>query len=168
MPLQKYLLIDGYNVINRVTELRPSPDGGLESARLRLALRVSAWGRAYPGTVCIIVFDGDQRHAGGGDQRIAGIRCIFSKMSHGGDDDIIRLAKELRAKKNDVAVVSDDNKVANNCRAHGASVQPSNFIMTEKAPPSKGTAKTRKDDKGIDKKTANELDKELRKKFGLE
>ena len=32
------LLVDGYNVIHRVPELRPSLEGGLENARMRLVL----------------------------------------------------------------------------------------------------------------------------------
>jgi predicted RNA-binding protein with PIN domain len=168
MPPQKNLLIDGYNVINRVPELRLSLDGGLENARLKLALRVSAWSRDHPATECIIIFDGDYQYAGGRDQRIAGIRCIFSKTSHGGDDEIIRLVRELRAKNSEVAVVSDDNKVCNNCHAHSASVQPSKYIMAEKKPHSGALARNPKDGKGIDRKARTEIDNELRKKFGLE
>jgi len=64
-------------------------------------------------------------------------------------------------------VVSDDNYVRNNCRAHGASVKPSSFIISAKKRPSFGGAKSQDAGKGIDRKTAAEIDRELRRKFGL-
>jgi predicted RNA-binding protein with PIN domain len=171
-PRHTILLVDGYNVINRVPELRPSLEGGLENARTRLALQVSSWHRTHPACEPVIVFDGDAAHAGGLDQRLAGVRCLFSKARHGGDEEIIRLAREYRAKGADVTVVSDDNKVGNNSRVHGAAVRPSAFIMEVKAPrppsPSRAAARDRPDaGRGIGRKAAGEIDRELKKKFGI-
>lgn len=165
--MTKILLVDGYNVINRVPELKPSLDRGLENARTRLALQISTWSQTHPEFECVIVFDGDLQYAGGRDQRLTGIRCIFSRTAHGGDDEIIRFVRNTGGRASDITVVSDDNNVRNNCRAHGAAVQPSSFIMAKKAPPSGGRKKFPADGKGIDTKAAAEIDRELRKKFGL-
>ena len=165
--MTKILLIDGYNVINRVPELKPSLEGGLENARSRLALQISTWSHDHPGCECVIVFDGDKKFAGGRDQRLAGIRCLFSPSSHGGDDEIIRFVRGFKGRTSDITVVSDDNNVRNNCRAHGASVQPSSYIMTCKSRQAQGRLKAPSDGKGLDKKAAAAIDKELRKKFGL-
>jgi len=80
------LLIDGYNIINRLAELKASLDGGLENARNTLAFLISRWSQRHSAVECVIIFDGDLRFQGGGDQRLAGIRCIFSRTSHGGDE----------------------------------------------------------------------------------
>jgi len=165
--MTKILLIDGYNVINRIPELKPSLDGGLENARSRLALQISTWSQTHPAIECILIFDGDLQYAGGRDQRLAGIRCIFSRTSHGGDDEIIRFVRGYKGRISDITVVSDDNNVRNNCRAHGASVQPSSYIMTGKSRQAGGRMKAPADGKGLSKKAASEIDKELRKKFGL-
>jgi predicted RNA-binding protein with PIN domain len=165
--MTKILLVDGYNVINRVPELKPSLDVGLENARGRLALQISTWSQTHPGVECILVFDGDKRFAGGRDQRLAGVRCIFSPASHGGDDEIIRFVRSYKGRTSDITVVSDDNNVGNNCRAHGASVQPSSYIMTGKSRQAPGRRKAVADSKDLSKKAASEIDKELRKKFGL-
>jgi predicted RNA-binding protein with PIN domain len=165
--MTKILLIDGYNVINRVPELKPSLDSGLENARSRLALQIATWGHDHPGCECVIVFDGDKKFAGGRDQRLAGVRCIFSPASHGGDDEIIRFVRGYKGRTSDITVVSDDNNVGNNCRAHGASVQPSSYIMTVKSRRAPGRRKAVSDSKSIGSKAAAEIDKELRKKFGL-
>jgi predicted RNA-binding protein with PIN domain len=165
--MTKILLIDGYNVINRIPELQPSLDSGLQNARNQLALRVSSWNHEHPAVECVIVFDGDFQYSGGRDQRLAGIRCIFSLARHGGDAELIRFVRDYKGRKADIAVVSDDNNVGNNCRAHGASIQPSSYIMTGKTRRSEGRAKIPVDGKGLDTKAAAEIDKELRKKFGL-
>jgi predicted RNA-binding protein with PIN domain len=167
MPTNKYLLIDGYNVIHKIPELAPSLQTGLENARLKLALLISAWRPSHPSTECVIIFDGSLQFSGTRDQRLAGIRCIFSQAAHGADDEIIRLVREARAQKHEITVVSDDNKVGNNCRAHGASVQPSSYLQISKTGHPKAGAKTSLGSKGIDRKTAAEIDRELKKIFGL-
>lgn len=170
MPPERVLVVDGYNVIHRVPELEASLDGGLQNARNRLAVRVSAWAREHPGVACVIVFDGDFDRTDGRDQRLAGVRCLFSLSAHGGDDEIIRLVRELRSRGADVTVVSDDNKVGNNCRAHGAAVRPSSFLMERKArpaPPSPARREGPAEDRGLDRKTAEAIDDELKRKFGL-
>ncbi|NLH76338.1 MAG: NYN domain-containing protein [Acidobacteria bacterium] len=170
MPPERVLVVDGYNVIHRVPELEASLDGGLANARNRLAVRVSAWAREHPGVECVIVFDGDFEHSGGRDERLAGIRCLFSLSAHGGDDEIIRFVRERRVRKADVTVVSDDNKVGNNCRAHGASVKPSSFLMERKtrpAPPATNRRKDPAEGRGLDRKAAAAIEDELKKKFGL-
>ena len=165
-PPQKILLVDGYNVINRLPDLRPSLDGGLENAQNRLVLQISSWRRSHPEFEGVIVFDGNPL-PGGGPQRPAGIRCIFSRTPHGGDAAIISFVREHQGRKSDITVVSDDNYVRNNSRAHGAKVQPSTFILVKKPHPTVGRLKHPDGGKGIDRKAAAEIDKELRKKFGL-
>jgi predicted RNA-binding protein with PIN domain len=167
MASQRILLVDGYNVVNRVPELRTSLDGGLQNARNRLALQVSTWSREHPGIEPIIVFDGRFQLSGGREQRIAGVRCIFSLAAHGGDDELIRFVRDSKGRPSDITVVSDDNNVGNNCRAHGAVVQPAAFIMIKKGRAARVKAKDPADRKGIDPKAAAAIDAELKKKFGL-
>jgi predicted RNA-binding protein with PIN domain len=167
MPVNPILLVDGYNVINRIPDLKVSLDGGLQNARNRLALQVSTWSHEHPGVECVIVFDGAFQYSGGRDQRIAGIRCIYSMTSHGGDDELIRFVRDYKGKKFDITVVSDDNKVGNNCRAHGATIQPSSFLMARKAARPASRGKGPHSGKGIDGKAAAEIDAELKKKYGI-
>jgi predicted RNA-binding protein with PIN domain len=164
----KVLVVDGYNVIHRLPELKPASAVGLEEARLQLALRVSAWGRLHPEYECLIVFDGDRQAAGRGGVNPAGVRCVFSQKSHGGDEEIIRQVRALRSGKRAVTVVSDDNHVANDCRAHGAVIAPAHFLAAPKAPVSRGPSRSRAAGKGIDARTAARIDKEMAEVFGSE
>jgi predicted RNA-binding protein with PIN domain len=168
MTAKRILLVDGYNVINRVPELKDSLDGGLQNARNQLALRVSIWSHEHPAVECVIVFDGDLQYSGGRDQRLAGIRCIFSLARHGGDAELIRFVRDYRGRKSDITVVSDDNNVSNNCRAHSAVVQPSGFIMIRKVRSSGARDRSTADGKGIDRKAAADINAEMKKKFGLQ
>ena len=167
MTPTRILLVDGYNVVNRVPELRASLDDGLQNARNRLALQVSTWGREHPGTEPIIVFDGRFQLSGGREQRIAGVRCVFSLAAHGGDDEIIRFVRDAKGRKSDITVVSDDNNVGNNCRALGAVVRPSSFIMIRKKRASPGRSESPAAGKGLGAKAENEINAELKKTYGL-
>lgn len=163
----RVLLVDGYNVINRVPELRPALVQGLENARLRLAIQVSGWNRAHPANACINVFDGDDHPHGGREQMLAGVRCLFTATAHGGDEALIRLTREHRAKGHEVTVVSDDNNVGNNCRAHGATVRTTSILMRVDKAPASPQLGGKASGKGISRKAATEIDAELRKRFGI-
>src|SRR5512143_1862199 len=175
MGVSKLLIVDGYNVIGRIPELGPGPAGSLEDARGRMALRVATWIREHPGFDAAIVFDGDAKTAGGREKRVAGVRCLFTRKAHGADEEIIRLVRETLGGPDAMAapataavtVVSDDNNVRNNSRAHGASVEPASFIMARKVRPARTGIKGAADGKGLNAKAAAEINKEMKKRFGL-
>jgi len=168
MPSPKVLLVDGYNVIHKIPELKAALAGGLEGARQKLALLVSTWRFGHPQTDCIIVFDGDHQFSGGRTSSLSGIRCVFSKTVHGADAEIIRFVREYRGPKPDITVVSDDNSVRNSCRSHGADVQPSGYIFAAKSRPSPAKSKLSSlSSKGLSGKAAADINAELKKKFGL-
>lgn len=169
MPAQKLLLVDGYNVIHRIPELKLALATGLGSAREKLALLVSRWSHSRPGVECVIVFDGDQQFSGGPKQRLAGIACVFTRTRHGADAEIIRRVRAYAGDKADVTVVSDDNSIRNSCQAHGAAVQPSAFIQSIKSASSPSPAKKglSPDGKGLGRKVVSDINEELMKKYGV-
>jgi predicted RNA-binding protein with PIN domain len=134
---------------------------------MRLALQVSTWNKTHPAYTCIIVFDGEGKNPGGREQTLAGVRCLFTATAHGGDDALIRLTRESGEKGRPVTVVSDDNKVGNNCRALGASIQTTPFLMRVDRSANSRRDMGKASDKGISRKVATEIDAELKKKFGL-
>ena len=165
--MAKVLLVDGYNVINRIPELRPFLNRGLEEARTQLVFVIDKWRISHPGSECIIIFYGDHKTAMPLEQRISGIRCIFSASRHGGDDEIIKYVRNNGARASSITVVSDDNSVRNSCRSLGASVQPSSFIVTKKASPSSGPRRVQPSSKGISKRVEDEITREYGEKLGL-
>ncbi len=174
MPALKYLLVDGYNIIHRLPELKALLDGGpasgLEAARQRLALLISTWRQSRPGVECRIVFDGDHKYTSGRPLSLAGIPAVFTRTSHGADAEIIRLVREHRGPKAEITVVSDDNSIRNSCRAHGAALESSSFIRTAKSRPAqfgRPQAGPVSSGKGLSGKAAADVTAELKKKFGI-
>jgi len=155
------LLLDGYNVIHKIPQLRDHLTQSLEDARKALANFMMTWARTHnhKGSI-IIVFDGRDGIINS-NQSLCGIKCIYTKTKQDADDKIISIVRNSQNKK-DITVISDDNYVTNNCKAHGAIVMSAQYLLQEhKAAPNGDPEKL------IDDKTANEITDMLRKEYGL-
>jgi predicted RNA-binding protein with PIN domain len=155
------LLLDGYNIIHKIPQLQNHLNHGLEDARKALANFMITWAKTthHKGSISI-VFDGRDGIISS-SQSLCGIKCIYTKTKQEADDKIISIVRNSQNKK-DITVISDDNYVTNNCRAHGATVRPTQYLLQEhKAVSNEDT------DKLIDEKTANEITDMLRKEYGL-
>jgi predicted RNA-binding protein with PIN domain len=155
------LILDGYNVIYKIPHLRDHLNQGLEDARKALANFMLTWARThnYKGSISI-VFDGRDGIINT-NQSLCGVKCIYTKTKQEADDRIISIVRNSQNSK-DITVISDDNYVANNCRAHGVTMRPSQYLLQENKVPS-----TCVPEKLIDSKTANEITDMLKKEYGL-
>ncbi|PYN32691.1 MAG: hypothetical protein DME01_20735 [Candidatus Rokuibacteriota bacterium] len=110
-------LVDGYNVIRRSPELKAREVESLEGGR-RALLHLIARARRALQDEFTIVFDGAR--LSGGTPPVAGrIRVVFSRPPLTADDDLMRLARQLR---NGAIVVSSDRKVQDAARRAGSAV----------------------------------------------
>jgi predicted RNA-binding protein with PIN domain len=110
-------LVDGYNVVRRDPDLRACEAESLEAGR-RALLRLLARARRTPHDEFTVVFDGARRT--GGEPPGAGrIRVVFSRPPATADDELMRLARQLR---NGAVVVSSDRKVQDAARRAGSAV----------------------------------------------
>ena len=110
-------LVDGYNVIRRSPELKAREAESLEGGR-RALLHLIARARRALQDEFTIVFDGAR--LSGGTPPVAGrIRVVFSRPPLTADDDLMRLARQLR---NGAIVVSSDRKVQDAARRAGSAV----------------------------------------------
>ena len=118
------LILDGYNVIHGVPELERKLDQSLEAAREALVSFCQAY-RARRGDVqrLYVVFDGNDAYAGGPSADRGGVTVLFTRSQEEADDRILRLIKDDGARSRFV-IVSNDNYVFNNARAHSARVIP--------------------------------------------
>jgi uncharacterized protein len=116
----KVLVIDGYNVIHAIPELESKLDASLEAAREALIGRCQAL-KAARGDIgeIQIVFDGQGDLKQAPMQRGTGISVLFTPEREEADDRILRLIKAA-GRGMEFVIVSDDNYVFNNSRAHGA------------------------------------------------
>ncbi len=163
------LIVDGYNVIGRSPALRQDKAISLERARMALAKAVSAWNRDHSSYRCVIVFDGrDPVGVNMSKATIGGVSCVFTRTKIDADDEIIRMVRDEKTADSVVTVVSDDNYVGNNCRAHGATVQPASYLdVREDRKAGRSGQKGSPIEKAIDHKTISEINREQRERFGL-
>ena len=112
-----WIIVDGYNLIRRLPELRERETVSLEAGRGALVNMLAAYRRARGHHRITVVFDGQggpPGPAGGG--RTAGIDVRFSRAGETADRLIARLAQEGRAA---VLAISSDREVARAVAAAG-------------------------------------------------
>ena len=155
------LIIDGYNVIHKIPQLRQHLDKSLEDARMALASFVLTWGRthSHQGKITI-VFDGRDTVCSSAGNNLCGVSCIYTKTKQDADDRIIAMVRNNPNSKETI-VISDDNYVTNNCKAHGAQVRSAGFLLQSKA------QDATQEDKTIDSKTEHEINEWLKKEYGF-
>ena len=116
------LILDGYNVIYAVPELARQMDRSLEAAREALVRLCEAY-RARRGDIgqVYVVVDGRDDEFSGASERARGrVTVCFTRPPQEADQRILRLIEAERPTR--CVVVSNDNEVFNNARAHGARV----------------------------------------------
>ena len=117
------LIIDGYNVIYAIPEIEDLMDESLEAARTgliklleRLKNSRKDIGRIY------VVFDsrGQER-----DQEVSaalGITAVYTSKGRDADKKIIEIIRDS-VEPGSITVVSNDNFLYNNTRAHGGRIK---------------------------------------------
>jgi predicted RNA-binding protein with PIN domain len=114
----KALVVDGYNVVHKIPHLEALLDTSLREARDAVTKLAIDYQRKIGGIKEVnVVFDGKDEYRYLNSS--APPHQIFSKSGEG-DRAIIRTVQRLSGRYH-VLVVSDDNYVKNNSRAHNAS-----------------------------------------------
>jgi predicted RNA-binding protein with PIN domain len=133
-------LVDGYNVIRRDPELQSREAESLEAGR-RALLHVIAGARRAPQDEFTVVFDGARLT--GGTPTPGRIRVVFSRPPLTADDEIMRLARQLRS---GAVVVSSDRKIQDAARRAGSAVLTAEQFLEALDVPERSPAADSKDD----------------------
>ena len=122
--MKKILIIDGYNAIQKIRRFAGILDESLEAARAEFVKSLGdyrARNRAFD--EIIVAFDGARNKGSSLKKYRSGfVEVMFSSYGESADDLIKALLIENISC--DITVVSDDNYVANNCRAYKADIMP--------------------------------------------
>jgi len=122
----KLLVVDGYNVINKIPYLSKIADQNLQEARRAITQLANEYKRKDGGiSEVYVVFDGKNQYKN--LDLPTPKEHIFSATGEG-DRKIIETVKEV-SDKGVVIVVSDDNYVRNNARAYSASLLHSRELI---------------------------------------
>jgi predicted RNA-binding protein with PIN domain len=109
------IVIDGYNLIRRVPELRALDMEDLESGRDSLVQELSAY-RARKRHKITVVFDGAEAlHLGGCSEKMAGITVRFSARGQSADQVIQNMCREGGAD----LIVTGDREITDVARRAG-------------------------------------------------
>lgn len=128
------LILDGYNVIHGVKGLARKADRSLKTARDALISLCQAY-KARRGDVgrIYVVFDGDETAWDGPSPERGGVCAIFTPKREEADARILSLIRS-DAGRSRFVIVSNDNYIFNNARAHSARVIPvSEFYIQTRA-----------------------------------
>ena len=161
------LVIDGYNVIFRTSYLCKIANKDLMRSRNEVTKIARQYQRKIGGIDKLkVVFDGQDKYQG--------ISCYSDQKYSAtgqGDIEIVRTIEQFATKYN-VTVVSNDNFVRNNARAHGASaIGVDEFLNIGNANvgaivPNGPKSKTNVGKK-VSEKQAKKINKDLMKEWGL-
>ncbi|HNX90829.1 MAG TPA: NYN domain-containing protein [Candidatus Omnitrophota bacterium] len=157
------LVVDGYNAVYAIPELRGKLNKSLMLARKSITELSKKYAKSSGFIDEVrVVFDGDDRyrHMEKLDPD-RGKEQIFSASGRG-DDKIIETIR-ICARKNRVVVASNDNYVRNNARAYGASV----IEVQELAHAKKNKAPGKGAEKNIDQRVCDEITFEYKKRLGI-
>jgi predicted RNA-binding protein with PIN domain len=129
--MKQLYLFDGYNVINKIPELKLFFPKELQRARESLVDYIACRrARLGPGSEITVVFDARKgSHDLMRQQTVRGIKLLFAEPGQEADDLII---SEVRHKHQDqrITVVTDDNRIGNNIRVyHAVLLSVSQYIL---------------------------------------
>jgi predicted RNA-binding protein with PIN domain len=168
----KYYILDAYNLIHKVAPLERLLDQSLEAARDELIRLCFGFKRKRSDVKkIIIVFDGRSEFAGLPQESLSGLQIIFTNTSEDADDRIIQVLEGIDRSAH-VYVVSDDNYVHNQARAHRATPLKAADFFNELIARTQGKAKLPASsetfqEKSISPKEARALTDEYRKHLGI-
>lgn len=160
------LIVDGYNAINAIHEVKKVLNRSLLDARSRIIVLAAEYVRSsgYITDFCVI-FDGQDRYRY--LERIhvpRDARHTFSATGEG-DEKIIDTIR-IYSEKGRVVVASNDNYVRNNARGYGASLIYSEDLAGKNRYSEKQKGQIEKD-KEIDKHLKEKITKEYMEELGL-
>jgi uncharacterized protein len=161
------LVVDGYNAINAIPEVRKLLKDSLLSARSRIIMLASEYARSsgYITDFCV-VFDGQDRYRYLERMYVPqDAKHTFSKSGEG-DDKILETVRNF-SEKGKVVVASNDNYVRNNSRSYGAAIIDSEELGGKKKKKMPADKDTKSDDKALAKDIKDKITREYMEELGL-
>lgn len=161
----KALVVDGYNVIYKIPALEARMDISLQEARAGITDLARAYQRRCGGIdKVLVVFDGRTMYRRMGHRNEP--HSAYSNTGEG-DLEVIR-AVRCFSKNYHAMVVTDDNFVRNNARAHGATIiGVSDFVSFLRRRKGPSVKKKDAEEKKVGCDAASSINEELKKHWNI-
>lgn len=164
--MSKYLIIDGYNAINKIKELEAKKDISLEVSRLhfiRMLMDFMSQKRMFDKV--FIVFDSKDKEPGVRHEAYGSIEVVYGTYDKDADNVIVDMLRASPS-SDQIKVASDDNFVRNHARVYGRDVisikELKNIIMLKK-----GKSKSKIEEKELEGYKVKNINDELKKHWRL-
>ena len=169
ISMRPRLILDGYNVIKALEELRIKEDISLEAGRQALINRMTAYKSSHPGVDVTVVFDaaGAPDSGWGTEQtKIRNLKIIFDRKCA---DSRIKKIVETSSNPRAITVVSGDKGITVYARGLGAKIlSPAELFQRLKTSNRAGKEQAVKTDKPLPGTArAREIDQELKQMWGI-
>ena len=116
------VIVDGYNVIHAWPSLKRLMDVSLEVARDKLVERLSVYG-LVTGSDVTVVFDAHHSASrANAEERVEGVRVMFTRKGHSADHAIERIAYEAAGAGDMITVATSDRFQRDLVRGMGGAV----------------------------------------------
>ncbi len=156
------LIVDGYNIIHAIPELERACDRSLEHARLALEELLRVYQRSARSIERIYVIYDSKGPLGYQMEDHGLVKKIFVHAKQNADGEIVALLKNATSPAR-IAVLSEDNFVINHTRTMGARLLPLEEFIRKVSRPH-----TPKRSSSLDRDTIHEINRELRKHYGID
>lgn len=113
----KVYLIDGYNLIHRLPDLRAELARGLESARRRLESKCLPLLTRRDVRAAYIIYDGQQE---GYEKRSAALHIVYTRRKQSADSRILEWVRAAEGAQDEIVIVSDDREIGWHGKGLGA------------------------------------------------
>ena len=162
----KIILLDAYNVIHKIPELSVNLEKSLRAARRALLAFMVDWKQinGYKGSI-YIVYDGQDDIVNSEGSKLWGIKCFFTGSKEEADERIISMVERARQPA-EIVVISEDGKVNNGCKVHGAKVENPVFLRSKRKKKSRITEARSK--QSLSGKDQREVDTYYKEALGLD
>ena len=163
--MSKYLIIDGYNAINKIKILSEKRDSSLEASRLLfIQLLKEFMAKKHIFDKVFIVFDSKDTQLGIRKDSYGTVEVIFATKDKDADRVIVDMLKKA-SPEDKITVSSDDNFIRNHARVFGKdmiSIRELEDIIMLKKPFLRSKIRV----KDLDNKV-KDINEELKKHWGI-
>jgi len=163
------VVIDGYNAIHKIEELKTILLQDIERSREKFALYLQRWKRYthFKGSV-LVFFDGQSQNYLDSMSSLHGIQFYFSYHDSDADNHIIAYLKAAGKDKR-ILVITDDNYIRNHCKIYHADFENVAFLWnnTKRRATSATANKSISKKKQLTQKVKNDINHYLKDKWGI-
>jgi uncharacterized protein len=127
--MAKHVIVDGFNVIRRDSELSDIERMNFYGAQNALIQKLARYRRGTTNRITVVYDGTNGENTFRQKSQSEGIHIIYSARGETADEVIQELAAEASTNRSGLLVITADRDLANSCRAHRVNVAPPEELL---------------------------------------